>query len=195
MRPSIRDLVSICASNLPIGNVLEVGSFQVQPADLSDMRPFFPEQEYIGIDMRPGSGVDVVADFEGSGIYAQIPIHSHAVALCLETLEHVKHPWVVAQRIAQFMREDGWLLVTVPFAFPIHDHPAADYWRFTPSGLRLLLEDAGFLDVHIIQAGAVDNPHTVVGLASPTQDFFLSGTKNFLGTLCQDWARKWIVSP
>ena len=41
------------------------------------------------------------------------------------------------------MRPGGRLILTVPFAARWHYIPH-DYWRFTPSGLRILIERAGF---------------------------------------------------
>jgi hypothetical protein len=46
----------------------------------------------------------------------------------------------------------GRLILTVPFAARWHFVPY-DYWRFTPSGLKLLLQQAGFSDVRVYARG------------------------------------------
>ena len=45
--------------------ILEIGSYQVAgQEEIANLRSLFPGKEYIGIDARPGPGVDVVADVE-----------------------------------------------------------------------------------------------------------------------------------
>jgi len=51
------------------------------------------------------------------------------------------------REIHRVLRPDGVLLVSCPFYFHIHSYPS-DYWRFTPEGIRLLLE--GFDDARFI---------------------------------------------
>jgi hypothetical protein len=50
------------------------------------------------------------------------------------------------------LRDDGQLILTVPFAARWHYIPH-DYWRFTPSALRMLLERNGFADVVVLARG------------------------------------------
>jgi hypothetical protein len=53
------------------------------------------------------------------------------------------------------MQPDGWIVVTTLTSFPIHGFPD-DYYRYTPSGLKLLLEDAGFKNVVTENAGHIE---------------------------------------
>src|SRR5205807_970544 len=47
------------------GPILEIGSNHSEDAaNIADLRSFFPGREYIGIDIRPGPGVDRTADVE-----------------------------------------------------------------------------------------------------------------------------------
>ena len=55
------------------------------------------------------------------------------------------------------LRPGGRLVLTVPFAARWHFIPY-DYWRYTPSGLHLLLTGAGFDEVRVQARG---NPLTV----------------------------------
>ena len=66
--------------------------------------------------------------------------------LCTEVLEHVTDP---AQAIAELYRvlsDDGILLLTTRFVYPIHDAPN-DYWRFTKFGLQHLFKGWGKVDI------------------------------------------------
>lgn len=65
-----------------------------------------------------------------------------------QVLEHVRDPWRAAETLHRLCRPGGNVLVTTPFLIRIH-HAPADYWRFTPDGLRLVLERAGFSDLRI----------------------------------------------
>jgi SAM-dependent methyltransferase len=72
--------------------------------------------------------------------------------LCTEALEHVPDPRRFLLEAFRCLRPGGRLLATVPFAARWHFVPF-DYWRFTPSGLKQLLEEAGFRNVNVWARG------------------------------------------
>jgi SAM-dependent methyltransferase len=114
--------------------VLEVGSYDVN----GNVRDLFPEP-YLGMDMREGPGVDLVANvldkhYEFTNRFMTI--------VCVETLEHVTEPWVAVENMARWLAPEGVILVTIPFMLEKHDHPS-DYWRMTDSGLWHLFERVG----------------------------------------------------
>jgi SAM-dependent methyltransferase len=115
--------------------ILEVGSYQVAgQAEIADLRGFFISKDYLGIDARPGPGVDQVADVEALP-YAD---GSFATVIAMNTFEHVPHFWRGFEEVYRVLRSDGALFISCPFYFHIHDHPS-DYWRFTPEAIELLL--------------------------------------------------------
>ncbi len=117
--------------------ILEIGSFQVPgQEELADLRALFPGKSYTGLDVRPGLGVDLVADAQ------QLPHADGSVGtvVAMNTLEHVPRFWRALDEARRVLRPDGALLVSCPFYFHIHSFPS-DYWRFTPESLELLLED------------------------------------------------------
>jgi SAM-dependent methyltransferase len=121
--------------NLP-GPVLEVGSYQVPgQEEIANLRSFFPGKRYLGIDLRPGPGVDEIADVEA------LPFADGAfgTVIAMNTFEHVPHFWRGFDEAYRVMRPDGALLISCPFYFHIHDHPR-DYWRFSPQAFELLLD-------------------------------------------------------
>src|SRR6516165_10685017 len=119
------------------GPVLEIGSYQVAGQHgLIDLRPLFPNLPYLGMDVRRGPGVDVVADVED----LPQPDASVGTVLAMNTLEHVPRFWRGLAEIGRVLRADGVVLLSCPFYFHIHSFPS-DYWRFTPEALALLLED------------------------------------------------------
>ena len=144
------------------GDVLEIGSRMTNPSTWWIVNRDLAQGEWLGIDMQPGHGVDVVADMhnlpqEWAGRFSGV--------LCSEVLEHVARPWVALPKLRAVMQPGGWAIFTTLFAFPEHGFPD-DYYRYSQSGLKLLLEDAGFSNVQTEYAGAVElklNDHGEAG--------------------------------
>jgi SAM-dependent methyltransferase len=118
------------------GPILEIGSYQVRgQEEIADLRALLPGKDYTGLDMRPGPGVDLVADAEA----LPHPDASVGTVIAMSALEHVPRFWRVFDEIYRVLRPDGAVLLACPFYFHIHSYPS-DYWRFTPEALKLLLE-------------------------------------------------------
>ena len=77
---------------------------------------------------------------------------SQDVILCTEVAEHVYDPAALFAESFRCLRPGGRLVLTVPFAARWHFIPH-DYWRFTPSSLDRLLDDAGFKNRRIYARG------------------------------------------
>lgn len=138
-------------SHLLGDDVLEIGSRMTNEGAWWIVNRDLAQGKWIGTDMQGGPGVDIVADIheppaDWTGRFSGI--------LCSEVLEHVQRPWVALPKIRQLLRPDGWMIVTTLTSFPIHGFPD-DYYRYTPSGLRFLLEDAGFRNVETMNAGEI----------------------------------------
>lgn len=132
------------------GTLLDVGC-GAQP-----YRTLVPaEVKYIGIDTadardRFGYHIPDTEYFAGE----RWPVED-AVAdtvLCTETLEHVLEPLGFLAEAKRSLRPAGRLILTVPFAARWHYVPF-DYWRFTPSGLKHLLEQSGFTEIEVYRRG------------------------------------------
>lgn len=131
MQQAARELV-------PGSRVIDVG------AGNGPYRELFEHVEYVTTDwaesMHPGArSADIVASAE------DLPVHDAAfdAVICTQVLEHVAEPAAVARELRRILRPGGRLYLTVPLAWELHEEPH-DYWRYTPSGLRHLLDGAGF---------------------------------------------------
>lgn len=68
------------------------------------------------------------------------------VVICEQVIEHVPDPCAAAANLRALCQPGGQVIVSTPFLIRVHELPAyglKDYWRFTPRGLRALLERAG----------------------------------------------------
>jgi SAM-dependent methyltransferase len=85
------------------------------------------------------------------------------VVICEQVLEHVPDPWAAAANLRELTVPGGRVIVSTPFLIKVHEVPIMalrDYWRFTPRGLRTLLERAG-LEVDTVQTWG--NRRCVIG--------------------------------
>ncbi len=117
------------------GPVLEIGSKDY--GNTSTFRQFYGACSYVGVDLAPGAGVDVVADLT-AGI-ATLPENHFALGICCSVLEHVHKPWLMAENITRLLRPSGRLYVSVPWVWRYHPYPD-DYFRFSFRGVRSLFE-------------------------------------------------------
>lgn len=138
MTPFLRGLAQSIIETFDLPEpVLEVGSYQVEgQEDLVNLRSLLAPRRYIGLDIRPGPGVDVVGDVEK----LDLPDASVGTVVAFSAFEHVPRFWRGFEEVHRVLRPDGAFVLSAPFHFHIHCHPS-DYWRFTPDALKLLLED------------------------------------------------------
>ena len=106
------------------------------------------DTEYIGLDIRARAHADFGYAMPDVRLIAEdgrwpVADAQADVVLATETLEHVVDPPAFLAEAHRCLRPGGRLVLTVPFAARWHYIPN-DYWRFTPSALRILLERAGF---------------------------------------------------
>lgn len=132
------------------GDVLDVGS-GAQP-----YRPLLPSSaRYRAIDeavARERFGYAMADTEYFSGDRWPVADAVADVVLATETLEHVPEPAVFLAEARRVLRDRGRIVLTVPFSARWHYVPH-DYWRYTPSSLRNLLEQAGFTDIVVHARG------------------------------------------
>jgi hypothetical protein len=127
-------------ANIVKGPILEVGSRDY--GNTQNFRDLFAGEQYLGIDMQAGKGVDQVLDLADEFESIDKTLHGQRfkTIICMSVLEHCRDPFKMAKNIQALMTDDGILLVSVPFSWEIHGFPD-DYWRFTPSGVKMLFQN------------------------------------------------------
>lgn len=128
------------------GSVLDVGGTCKPKPTYVDLLTFAPEAKVIAVNIDPASEPDLVGDA------AQLPLADASMdaALCFNLLEHVTDPHAVVSEMARVLKTGGRCVIETPFLVNVHGHPD-DYWRFTDSALRRMVERAG-LKVDAIDA-------------------------------------------
>jgi SAM-dependent methyltransferase len=90
-------------------------------------------KEYVSLDYPK---FDLCAPLTGQGPFD--------VVICEQVIEHVVDPNAAAANLRELCAPGGHVVVSTPFLIRVHEEwGMEDYWRFTPRGLRTLLERAG----------------------------------------------------
>jgi SAM-dependent methyltransferase len=83
------------------------------------------------------------------------------VVICEQVIEHVEDPAAAAANLRGLCAPGGHVVVSTPFLIRVHEEwGMQDYWRFTPRGLRTLLERAG---LEVDSVGSWGNRRCVTG--------------------------------
>lgn len=138
----------IARANRPGARILEIGSRLVVPGAQARGADFPAAAHFVGIDIHPGPGVDLVCDAHALSAVFRPASFDHVFSLSV--LEHLPAPWRLPAQINHVLPIGGEVMHSVPFAWPVHEAPN-DFWRFSDKGLELLFGPAeGF---EIIDSG------------------------------------------
>jgi len=139
------------------GPFLEVGSRDYGSTE--DLRSLLADGDnYIGVDAVAGPGVDIVVDLtdHAERIDSQLEGMRFGTIFCLSVLEHCDQPFLMAENLTRLLKPNGKICISAPFAWQFHAYPA-DYWRFTPEGIKKLFPRLRFDPRQIVTATSVEN--------------------------------------
>jgi SAM-dependent methyltransferase len=121
------------------GRLIDIGCGEKQYEEL--FRPFV--SEHVGVDhpdtQHTGSKVDIVS----SGYDVPVPDGGFDTVLFTSVLEHMEDPERALRECARVIKPGGNMIFLVPFIWHVHEAPR-DFFRYTPLGIRYLLERTGF---------------------------------------------------
>ena len=136
---SIETFVSGVAAEIPRGKrVLDAGAGEGR------FKSLFAHSEYVGIDFAHGdpswnySGLDVIGRLEE----LPFPNGSFDHVLSVVVLEHTPQPGKVIEEFRRVLKPGGMVHLVVPHMWEEHQKPY-DFFRFTSSGIRYLLQSSG----------------------------------------------------
>lgn len=104
--------------------------------------------KYIGVDWSNSfheTKVDIVANLNE---YLPIEDEKADTVISFSVLEHLCEPQIFLNETYRILGGGGALVLQVPWMWWVHEAPH-DYFRYTPYGLKYMLQKAGFKDIHI----------------------------------------------
>ncbi len=111
--------------------------------------------KYFGLDVQSASeyGMSAQADVTYyDGNVMPFEDASFDAAFCIEVLEHVPRPEFFVAEIARILKDDGQLVLSVPWSARRH-HIPYDYHRFTRERLEQLFVEHGFEHIQLRERG------------------------------------------
>lgn len=118
--------------------VLDVGSRNYN-GSIKPLVMHYNPQEYIGIDVTPGRGVDLT--LSATQITEHFGERSFDIIICLEMLEHTADWRTAVLSMKKALRPGGRLILTTrSVGYPCHHFPH-DYWRFSVDDLEAIFSE------------------------------------------------------
>jgi SAM-dependent methyltransferase len=138
--------------------VVELGSRNVTG---TTRRALFPHAgRYVGCDIHPGEGVDLVVDVHRlSDAFAPGSVDA---VFSSSVFEHLVFPWKVALEINRVLKPGGLVYVGTHPAWPPHELPW-DFWRFPEGGLAHLFAPLTGFELLQAQEGAPAKVYALKG--------------------------------
>lgn len=140
--------MAVAASAHAGGRLLDVG------CGLKPFQPMFAPyvSEHVGVDHPDSPHALTSVDVLATAYEIPLPDGSFDTVLMSEVLEHLETPQAALSEALRLLRPGGKLILTTPFIWVLHEEPR-DFYRYSPYGLRHLLDGAGFEVLEVIPVG------------------------------------------
>lgn len=121
--------------------------------------------EYVGADLQGNELADIRINTDGT-----LPLQNESFSCVLssQVLEHVENPNLYLSEAYRVLKIDGKLILSTHGFWQYHPDPN-DYWRWTSTGLKKIIEDAGF---------NIENIYSVMSLPTISIQFWQDSTLN-----------------
>ncbi|MDR1764355.1 MAG: class I SAM-dependent methyltransferase [Dysgonamonadaceae bacterium] len=108
-------------------------------------RSLFDVEEYVGVDIEVSGHEqsDISADVFYDGHHLPFDNQSFDCIFASEVFEHLFNLDEILDELNRVLKDDGRMLVTIPFAGNEHEIPY-DFGRYTSYGIRKIMEKHGF---------------------------------------------------
>jgi SAM-dependent methyltransferase len=161
-----REFISLIKQE-PSPSILELGSRN--GAGIT-RRNLFPHSiEYVGFDILPGDGVDIVGD--AHKLSESFPDEHFDFIYSISVFEHLLFPWKVVLEINKVMRLKGYVFVATHPAWPAHELPW-DFWRFPRNGFHALFNQYTGFEIVSLAEGLPCKTYSLVDDAQTRNNCF-----------------------
>jgi SAM-dependent methyltransferase len=133
------NFIAECSRKFARGTLVDIGCGMKPYKDLFD--PYV--DSYIGIDPNACQNDHSCPGVSADAYNTTLNDGTCEIILCTEVLEHLEDPGRALSEMNRILKDDGIVILTVPFFWHIHEAPR-DFYRYSEYGLRHLFEEAGF---------------------------------------------------
>jgi SAM-dependent methyltransferase len=145
--------------------------------------------EHVGVDQPESPHALDHVDVLATATSIPLPDSSFDTALLSELLEHLEEPLDAIREAHRLLRPGGHVIITTPFIWVLHEEPR-DFFRYSPYGLRWLLEQAGFDVIEVTPIGGQWSTLALLLSYSLRESRVHSRVAAGLSTLLQSLARR-----
>ncbi|QXQ05399.1 class I SAM-dependent methyltransferase [Sphingosinicellaceae bacterium] len=121
--------------------------------------------EILHVDLKEAEGVDLAGDLYDETVRTMLQSRGFRSAIFSNVLEHVPDPATLAAMTEEIVAPGGYLLVTVPRAYPYHPDPIDTLFRPTPDELVALYRHCDALETVVLTDGTPFDDERALGLA------------------------------
>lgn len=147
------------------GRCVDIGAEANKSRYFNLLKPHI--DQYVSLDINPDFKPDIVANAESM---TNVSNESFDSLICTHVLSNISHPNKALGEFYRILRQGGHALIAVSFIGMYRGEH--DFWRFSPAGIKLLLEESGFKIMEI--------EHSGVGVFSVVNQMFNRFIKNTL---------------
>lgn len=108
----------------------------------------------IGVDVKTCKHEQKYVDVFASADEMPFENETFDSVLCTNVLEHVPNMEKAFSEISRVLKKEGYLIISVPFLYPVHESPY-DFYRYTIYGIKHQLEQNGFKIKHEMAWGGI----------------------------------------
>jgi SAM-dependent methyltransferase len=140
------------------------------------------------VDASPLPGIDVVASAES------LPLEDGSFdGVLLKAVVHqIRDLDAALAETRRVLAPSGRVMVEAPFLQGYNAGPQGDYWRFTPDGLRALLELSG---LQVLRGGVIGGPASAVAWSLAEMLAMLASGDNATRYRYARAVTRWLVQP
>ena len=144
--------------------ILEVGSYDAN-GSIRRVWSNWEPAEYVGVDIIPGPGVDIVCD--ASDIVTKLGENRFDIVVSTEMLEHARNWRAAVSNMKRACKPAGTILITTrSFGMPYHAWPY-DFWRYEKDDMEAIFSDCEILALE----KDTDDPGIFLKARKPNDDF------------------------
>jgi len=103
------------------------------------------------VDIKKGEGIDMVADLTDASFNTSFKVKA-ALVICTNMLEHVTDIKLAVNNLITACKQNGYMLITVPYKYKKHLDPIDNMFRPTPAEIADLFTHA---NVNVIDDGII----------------------------------------